>query len=59
MKAAPKGSVVPFLMFQGEAKAAIDLYVATLPRSRVVSLELYGEGGQGTRGQVAMAILED
>lgn len=29
----------PFLMFQGDAQAAIDLYTATLPDTRVVALK--------------------
>lgn len=32
-------TATPFLMFQGDAQAAIDLYLATLPDTRVLDLK--------------------
>jgi predicted 3-demethylubiquinone-9 3-methyltransferase (glyoxalase superfamily) len=34
-------TATPFLMFAGDAQAAMDLYVATLPDSRIVQVEHY------------------
>jgi predicted 3-demethylubiquinone-9 3-methyltransferase (glyoxalase superfamily) len=45
----------PFLMFQGDAQAAMDLYVATFPDSRVVHAERYGEGEPGPAGTIKVA----
>jgi len=47
-------TATPFLMFQGGVcEAAIDLYVATLPDSRLVTLQRHAEGPAA--GTVAMA----
>lgn len=45
----------PFLMFQGDAKAALDFYVNTIPNSRILSIDLYGPGEAGAEGSVKMA----
>lgn len=45
----------PFLMFTGEATAAMNLYVATFPDSRVMSAELYDANGPGPAGTVKVA----
>lgn len=50
--------ITPFLMFVGEAKAAIDLYVAAIPNSRIVSIDYYGDEGPGARGTVQHAVIE-
>ena len=47
--------VTPFLMFQGDAEAAIDLYVAAIPQSEILHLQRYGAQGPGAEGKVAMA----
>ena len=47
----------PFLMFQGgTAGAALDLYCATFPDSRVVRVERYVEGGGGPAGTIQVAV---
>jgi predicted 3-demethylubiquinone-9 3-methyltransferase (glyoxalase superfamily) len=47
----------PFLMFQGGvAQAALDLYFATFPDSRMVRVERYAEGGPGPAGTIKVAV---
>jgi predicted 3-demethylubiquinone-9 3-methyltransferase (glyoxalase superfamily) len=49
----------PFLMFQhGKAEAALDFYVATVPGSRIVSIERFGAEGPGPEGTVLRAYVE-
>lgn len=49
----------PFLMFQnGKAEAALDFYVATVPGSRIVSIERFGAEGPGPEGTVLRAHIE-
>jgi predicted 3-demethylubiquinone-9 3-methyltransferase (glyoxalase superfamily) len=49
----------PFLMFQGgKAQEAMDFYVATLPGSRIVSVERFGPDGPGPEGTVLRAVFE-
>ncbi|AQR74713.1 VOC family protein [Sphingomonas sp. LM7] len=49
-------SMTPFLMFQGgKARAALDFYVATVPDSRIVSLDRFGPDGPGPEGTVLRA----
>ena len=48
-------TVTPFLMFQGEAEAAINFYVATIPGSNIQSLTRYGPDEMGKEGSVRMA----
>ncbi len=50
-----KTSVIPFLMFQGEAQQAMQLYVSLFPRSRVEEMKLYGPGDAGQEGTVERA----
>ncbi|MBO9535958.1 VOC family protein [Herbaspirillum sp.] len=46
----------PFLMFQGGvAQAAMELYVATFPDSRIVRAERYVEGESGPAGAIKVA----
>lgn len=46
----------PFLMFQGGiAQAALDLYFATFPDSRMVSVEHYVQGEPGPVGSIKVA----
>jgi len=47
----------PFLMFQGgAAQSALDLYFATFPDSRMVSIQHYGSGEAGPTGTIKVAI---
>ncbi len=47
----------PFLMFQGGvAQAALDLYFATFPDSRLVKAEHYGPGESGAPGTIKVAV---
>lgn len=47
----------PFLMFQGgAAQAALDLYFATFPDSRMVRVERYAEGNAGAVGTIRVAV---
>lgn len=49
----------PFLMFQGgKGEAALDFYVATIPDSRVVSIERFGAEGPGPEGTILRAVVE-
>jgi predicted 3-demethylubiquinone-9 3-methyltransferase (glyoxalase superfamily) len=44
-------------MFQGgTAQAALDLYFATFPDSRMVRVERYAEGGGGPAGTIKVAV---
>ena len=49
--------VTPFLMFQGEAEAALALYVHKVPGASVSGMTRYGPQGPGPEGQVARATL--
>lgn len=47
----------PFLMFQGgKAQAALDLYFATFPDSRMVRVERYSDGELGPVGTIKVAV---
>ena len=47
----------PFLMFQdGVAQAALDLYFATFPDSRMVRVEHYAKGEPGPVGTIKVAV---
>jgi predicted 3-demethylubiquinone-9 3-methyltransferase (glyoxalase superfamily) len=50
--------VTPFLMFEGQAEAAMELYVSVFPRSRVVAIDRYDEAGPGKTGTVKHARFE-
>lgn len=49
-------SVTTFLMFEGRAKEAIDLYVSLFPKSEIVQMQTYGPEGPGPEGSVMHAI---
>ena len=52
-------TATPFLMFQGgKGEAAIDFYVATVPGSRVVSIERFAAGDPGPEGTIKRAVFE-
>ena len=44
-----------FLMFQGDAEAWLNLATSTIPNSRIVSIERFGEEGGAMEGSVSMA----
>ncbi|WMT88593.1 VOC family protein [Pelagibacterium sp. 26DY04] len=50
-------SVTPFLMFEGKAQEALDLYMRVLPNSEVVSMQKYGPEGPGPEGTIMHAIV--
>ena len=45
-------TVRPFLMFEGQAEAAMSLYVGLMPASRILDVERYGAGGPGKEGTI-------
>ena len=49
--------VIPFLMFQGAAEAALALYVHKVPGASVSDMTRWGPQGPGPEGQVASAVL--
>jgi predicted 3-demethylubiquinone-9 3-methyltransferase (glyoxalase superfamily) len=51
-------TATPFLMFQGDAQAAMDLYIATFPDSQAVRAERYGTGEPGAVGTIKVAVFE-
>jgi predicted 3-demethylubiquinone-9 3-methyltransferase (glyoxalase superfamily) len=48
-------SVTPFLMFEGKAEEAMNLYVSLFPDGRVLDITRYGKNGPGTEGTVLRA----
>ena|ERR1051325_10155821 len=48
-------TVRPFLMFQGEAEAAMNLYVSVFPSSKILEIERNGASGPGAEGSVKLA----
>lgn len=48
-------SVRPFLMFEGKAEEAMNLYVALIPNSEITSIKRYGPGQPGPEGSVIVA----
>lgn len=46
----------PFLMFQGNAEAAMTFYVSLFPGSRIVEINRYGAGEAGPEGTVKTAV---
>lgn len=49
----------PFLMFQhAKGKDALDFYVATVPGSRIVSMELFDDAGPGPAGTIKRGVVE-
>jgi predicted 3-demethylubiquinone-9 3-methyltransferase (glyoxalase superfamily) len=47
--------ITPFLMFEGCAEAAMNLYVATIPDSRIIETKRYGAGSPAPEGSVMTA----
>ncbi|MEX0839828.1 MAG: VOC family protein [Parvibaculum sp.] len=48
-------NIRPFLMFEGAAEEAMNLYVSLFPGSRIDSINKYGPGEQGAEGTVQLA----
>ena len=49
--------LTPFLMFEGKAEAAANLYVSVIPDSVILSIERWAAGQPGKEGSVRMARL--
>lgn len=47
--------VCPFLMFSGQCEAAMNLYIALIPDSRILDIRRYGPGETGPEGTVMVA----
>src|ERR1700722_4686774 len=47
--------VTPFLMFEGRAEEAMNLYVSLIPDSRIIDIKRYGPDGPGAEGSVLTA----
>ena len=48
-------TVLPFLMFQGSASAALDFYCSIFPDAKVNEIERYGPGEAGPEGSIKRA----
>ena len=51
-------TVTPFLWFDDAAEEAAELYVATLPDSRILDVSRYGEGGPMPAGRAMVVVFE-
>lgn len=49
-------SATPFLLFAGEAQAAMDLYVSLLPDSRIMRADYYAPNELGCAGTIKHAV---
>jgi len=49
-------SITTFLMFEGRAREAMDLYMSLVPNSEIVHMSTYGPQGPGPEGSVMHAI---
>lgn len=49
-------TATPFLMFQGDAQAALDLYLATFPDASALRAERYVEGELEPEGAIKIAV---
>ncbi len=49
------GAVTPFLMFEGEAQQAMELYTRVIPDSQILDVERYGADGPGPEGTIVLA----
>jgi len=50
-------NVWPFLMFEGKAEEAMNLYVALIPGSEILEITRYGADGPGVAGSVNRALV--
>ncbi len=51
-------TITPFLLFDGDAEAALDLYTSLFPDSRVLQRSTYGPGMQQPEGTLWSATIE-
>lgn len=49
-------TIRPFLMFEGNAQEAIDLYLSLFPNSEVIDIIRYGAGQAGPEGTIQKAV---
>ena len=47
--------VIPFLMFEGQAQQAMELYTQVIPDSEILDVERHGPAGPGPEGTVILA----
>lgn len=50
-------TMTPFLMFEGKAGDAIDLYTSLFPNSEIVQISKYGPDGPGPEGTIISALV--
>ena len=50
-------TVTPFLMFEGQAQQAMDLYTRVLPDSEILDVERYGPDGPGPENTIIRATM--
>ena len=50
-------AVTPYLMFEGQAQQAMELYTRVLPDSEVLNVETYGPDGPGPENTVIVATM--
>jgi predicted 3-demethylubiquinone-9 3-methyltransferase (glyoxalase superfamily) len=50
-------TVTPFLMFEGQAEEALDLYASAFDDAEVVDVQRFEEGGAGRKGTIEAAFL--
>jgi len=48
-------SIRPFLMFEGQAEAAMNFYASLFPDSHITDVQRYGPGAPGKEGSVMRA----
>lgn len=51
----PQQAIRLFLMFEGQAEAAIDFYISLFPDGEILDLQRYGPEGPGASGTIARA----
>ena len=47
--------VTPFLMFEGQAQQAMELYTQVIPDSEILDVERHGPAGPGPEGTIVLA----
>ncbi len=47
--------ITPFLMFNDQAEAAVNLYVSVFKNSKIVDISRYGDGGPAPKGSLMSA----
>ena len=50
-----QGAVTPFLMFEGQAQEAMDLYTKIIPDSKILNVQRHGPEGPGPEGSIFVA----